>query len=332
MRNNFTIIFFTLVCFFLLLNLSVIAQQDSIPKVKPIATGQPATPPTKVGENNNAIANPINNNNNSNNTVESSNTTFPSTNQPKRVEFVEKPDPELIAAMSNNPFALIRDGKPKVSKPRKETLPTSPINSEKNRKKNIEKEIDEITNFSEEAFVPIDTSTAALNQQNPFRLEGTPAERKSGFATKKIKFNPKAGSGSKRTTSSTFNPIFDTSKVDVNPLNTLKFSLSILLLGFLAIIMTRFPSEVKDIYKAFLNQNLMSLLYREKGTILRLPYILLYALATLSVGTMIFLTTNLFGIKIFDSNFSSLIACITGIGGIYLGRHTILFFSIQKRN
>ena len=323
MRNNLKIIFFTLVCFLLLFNVNVVAQQDSIPKVKPAATEQSVTPPNTVGETpTRAVTNPTNDNNSN---VETPNTDLlPTTNQPKRT-FVEKPDPELIAAMSNNPFALIRDGKPKVSKPKKETLPTSPISSEKPRKETIEEEVaDKIEVVTEEIFTPVDTSTTALNQQNPFRLEGTLAERKTGFVTKKIKFNPEAGSGAKRTTSSTFNPIFDNSKVDVNPLSTLKFSLSILLLGFLAIIMTRFRSEVNDIYRAFLNQNLMSLLYREKGTILRLPYVLLYTLATLSVGTMIFLTTNLFGIKIFDSNFSSLIACIIGIGGIYLGRHTLL--------
>jgi hypothetical protein len=317
MRNNFKITFFTLLCFTLLFNITVVAQ-DTIPNVTKPKTSTVVTP-TQVGEN------PTNNNNT--NTVEIPNTEFPTPNPPKKNVFIEKPDPELIAAMSNNPFALVRDGKPKVSKPRKETLPGTSIPSTKSKKETVEKkaeEIEEIEEIVEEVYTPVDTSTIALNRQNPFRLEGTLAERKTGLATKKIKFNPEAGSGAKQTTSSTFKPLFDTSKVEVNPLSTLKFSLSIFLLGFLSVIVTRFRSEVNDIYKAFLNQNLMSILHREKGTILRLPYILLYTLTMFSVGTMLFLTTNLFGIKIFDSNLTSLAACIAGAGSIYLGRHFIL--------
>ena len=69
----------------------------------------------------------------------------------------------------------------------------------------------------------------------------------------------------------------------------------------------------------------MSLLYREKGTILKLPYVLLYALTILSVGTMIFLITNFFGIKVFNSNLASLVSCITGVAAVYVGRHFLLF-------
>lgn len=315
MRNNFKPTFFILVCFILFFNMTVTAQ-DSIPNT--------ATPPSTVGEDPSPrVANPATENNT--NTEETSNSIVPTINQPSRRVYVEKIDPELIAAMVNNPFALIHDGKQKRSKPRKESLPISPTKSvEKSKKEENEEEPEEIVEEVQAVFVSVDTSISALEQQNPFRLEGTPDERKTGFATKKIKFNPEAGSGAKKTSSNTFNPIFDTSKVDVNPLGTLKFAIIILLLGFLAIIMTRFRSEVQDIYKAFLNQNLMSLLYREKGTILRLPYVLLYTLSIFSVGTMIFLTTNVFGIKIVGSNLTSLIICLVGAAAIYLGRHISL--------
>lgn len=325
MRNNFKITFFILACFILLFNITVVAQ-DSIPKVISKTDTQTITSPRENGEASSPVV-PSPERKNINSNTEIPNKTILTPNQPKRAVAIEKNNAELIAAMSNNPFALIRDGKPNSSEPREKTLPTSSIRSDKKQDNVAKKEIKKVSVqdiVKEETFLPVDTSTIMLNQQNPFRLEGTLEERKNGL-TKKIKFNPEAGSGAKKTTSSKFKPIFDTSKVDVNPLNTLKFSLSILLLGFLAAIMTRFRSEVNDVYKAFLSQNLMSLLHREKGTILRLPYIMLYALSTFSVGTLIFLITDFFNVKIFDSNLSSLLTCIAAVGGIYFGRHAILF-------
>ncbi|NJN77357.1 MAG: DUF4271 domain-containing protein [Saprospiraceae bacterium] len=278
-----------------------ITAQDSIPNsvTPPKQNAQIGQDPTTT------VSNKANNNTNvanSTTVTPNANTTTitepsPTSNYtPERQE--AKPDPELIAALSNNPFALVRDGKPRISKPKKETLPVSSKTQTEKPAKEVKEVEAEIIQEEPEIFTPVDTSTVALNKLNPFRLEGTAADRKSGSTSKKIKFNPQAGSGAKNETKSTFNPIFDTSKVDVNPLGTLKFTLSILLLGFLTIIVTQFRSEINDIYKAFLNQNLMSLLYREKGTILRLPYVLLYALTALSVGTMIFLTTNIKGITI----------------------------------
>jgi hypothetical protein len=320
MRNNFKIIFFILVCFILFFNITVTAQ-DSIPNIAtPIS---PVTPPSTIGQD---PAPRVDNAGVENNTNTAEATTIiPTMNQPSQRGYVEKIDPELIAAMENNPFRLIHDGKQKRIKPRKGSLAISSGDIKKTNKENKEEKVKKIVEEVEEVYVAVDTTTAALERQNPFRLEGTLDERKTGLATKKIKFNPKAGSGAKRTPSNTFNPIFDTSKVDVNPLGTLKFTIIILLLGFLTIIMTRFRSEVNDIYKAFLNQNLMSLLYREKGTILRLPYILLYMLSVFSIGTMIFLTTSVFGIKISGSNFTSFAICLAGAAGIYLGRHTSLW-------
>lgn len=329
MQHIFKIKIFALTCFLFLLSIDVIAQ-DSIPKaVTPNTITKPIPSPKKATEIKQKsapiITNPTNSNN-INTTVNPTTTTRVKSPKPQKSPIIvnNEPDHELITALSNNPFALIRDGKPKRPKPRKENLPMS-SKSTKSTAKPVEDLVEEVIKIEpKEVFVPIDTSVAALNQQNPFRLEGSPEDRKVRFALKKIKFNPQAGSGAKNTTNSTSKPIFDTSKVDVNPLGTLKFSLSILLLGFLSFIMTRFRSDVNDIYKAFLSQNLMSLLYREKGTILKLSYVSLYVLTILSVGTMTFLTTSLFGVKIFQSNLGSLISCIAGVAGIYIGRHFLL--------
>lgn len=234
-----------------------------------------------------------------------------------------KVDTELLAALDGNPFGLIRDGKPKTRQKRLQGLPgISPIASTDRveKPKEEEKEVEEVVEEVEEVFVPVDTSTVALNKLNPFRLEGSKEDRKEATLAKKIKFNPQAGTGAK-STDNTFNPIFDTSKVNVNPIGTLKFVVVILLLGLLTYIVTSFRNEVEDVYRGFLNANLLSLLYREKGTILRLPYFAMYVLAACSFGTMLFLIMNILGETIFKSNFLSVFTCIVGVGFIFLLRH-----------
>lgn len=323
MQHNFNTIFFRVICFILFFNITtVVYAQDSIP---PTPVVKPVTSPSAVGEDPAPnVVNPATQNNANPSTEPTS--IVPNINPIPKKTFVEKPDLELLAAMENNPFALIHDGKRKKSTTQKDVLPVSSKSKDSKKKSKKEDKVkeDKVEEVVE-VFVSVDTATAALDRQNPFRLEGTPDERKAGAATKKIKFNPEAGSGAKSTTSNTFAPIFDTSKVNVNQLGTLKFVLVTFLFGFLAIIMTRFRSEVNDVYKAFLNQILMSLLHREKGTILRLPYVLLYALSAFSVGTMIFLSTRIMGVKIFENNYASAMICILGASTIFLGRHTLLW-------
>ncbi len=241
------------------------------------------------------------------------------------VQKTQKVNAELLAALENNPFALIRDGSPKKTKKKFNPLPvtTAKPSKKSNTTPKQEEKVEIVEPVVVERSISVDTSITALEQQNPFGLRGTIEERQVAFKAKKIKFNPQAGTGAKNSTKPS-KPIFDTSKVKVNPLGTLKFVLIIFLLGFLSFIVTRFKNELADVYRAFLNENLLSLLYREKGTILKLPYFLLYVLAACSVGTMSFLIASVNGVEIFKSNFLSILTCIAGVGLLYTTRHLVI--------
>jgi len=310
----------------------VVQGQDSIPEPASQPPIESPTPPTDITPDA-----PTENTQSEQNTTTTS-TENRSTNIPQNAidagEYVfredlpqpiERPkeDPELLAALEDNPFGLIRDGKPKIGRLSVHGLPgyASTAAVEEVEVPEEEERIEEEVIEEEEVFVPIDTTTQALNALNPFRLEGTPEDRQSGTLAKKIKFNPQAGSGAKSTDDIGFNPIFDTSKVNVNPLGTLKFIVIILLLGILTYIVSSFRNDVVEVYRGFLNGNLLSLLYRDKGTLLYLPYIAMYILTACSFGTMIFLAINLLDGKIFESNFWSIIVCTIGSGLIFLLRH-----------
>ena len=243
---------------------------------------------------------------------------------------IEKPksDPELIAALQDNPFALIRDGRPKIGKVSMQGLPGYKLFAAADKNENLEKKGDAVEEPEaiEEALIePVDTSTTALNALNPFRLEGSLADRKS-VLVQKIKFNPQAGSGAVSTENNRFNAIFDASEVDVNSLGTLKFSIIILLLGLLTFIVTNFRNILIDVYRSFLSANLMSLLHRNKGTLLQFPYLSMFVLSAFSFGTFIFLVINLLGGKIFENDLWSISVSTLGVGSIFLLRHLSIGF------
>lgn len=326
-KSNFT--YFILILVSILFVLPTINGQDSIsiPDV-PTPLINPPSPPTTITPETEQI--PVTSEENSDGstttTIYYTDEVYEEVAAPVVVKKAPKVDKELLAALDGNPFGLIRDGKAKPSKKASEKLPlpTEAPPSTKEKASEATDPAEEVEPKQEEtAFVPIDTTTVALESRNPFRLEGSAEDRQIGIKTKKIKFNPQAGTGAKNTVKK-YNPIFDTSKVNVNPLGTLKFVFVIVLLGFLSFIVTRFQNEIADVYRAFLNGNLLSLLYREKGTILRLPYFLLYTLAALSFGIMIFLTTKLTGGEIFKSDFLSIITCIAGAGAIFALKHLTL--------
>ena len=314
----------------LLISLSLVGSlygQDSIPQ--PVRQQQPIvlpTPPTDLTpESQTETAAPFPENT-TENTGESVNNNFENINDfeeqlPTPIK-KQTTDPELIAALQDNPFALVRDGRPKSGRVSMHGLPGQKIFAaiEKSTAAEQEEVLEEATPIEEEIATPIDTSTVALNALNPFRLEGAPTDRKP-IIVKKIKFNPQAGSGAKSTESNGFNVIFDASEVNVDSSGTLKFSVIILLLSLLTFIVTNFKNLLADVYKSFLSSNLMSLSYRNRGTILQFPFFALYVLSAFSLGTFIFFVVDLLGGKIFDSKLWSIIVSTLGVGSLFFARH-----------
>ncbi len=101
-----------------------------------------------------------------------------------------------------------------------------------------------------------------------------------------------------------------------------------LLLGMffaLGALVSVFRNTVINIYRAFLNGNYLKLLHRQnvKGSLV--PYILLYGLYFLSMGTFIFLTANHFGEnKYFNTTYW--LGAVLAVAGIYALKHFVLYF------
>lgn len=161
------------------------------------------------------------------------------------------------------------------------------------------------------AEVAADTAIAAPVTGNPFDI--APAQ---GPKPVKERTLPAPGSGFSSkpvvTIDSSFNRVI------------LIMSVSCLLL--LTILITLFRAQLGRAYRAFLNDNLLNQLQREREGGGGLPYYLFYLLYMLSAGFFVFLLTDYRDVQVAGSPWSSLLMCIIAIMAFWLGKHLLLTF------
>ncbi len=299
------------------------------PTENPQTTTPPPVAPTNTQtrtQNNVTTTNNNSTNNNSSirNTTTSSVNTNSSTTEPVNVEEINDGEP--------NPFALFSKGKKIYHSNRITLLPNKLVKGKRvvqpqpePKQELVQEQLEEVEEPEQESVVrtPVDTSDVALNTKNPFGVTGTFNPKGKTYQSRKIAFNPTAGAGTKASKKEQERRlIFDTSKV--NTLGTLKFGLLLSILGLLAILMSGFRDEVNDMYKAFMSNNMMVLLLRDKGHLIHIPYVLSYAILALSGGTFIYLLAGYLGMPIAETPFQSLSLCILGVISVFLFKHLIL--------
>ena len=226
-----------------------------------------------------------------NNPVSSPTNTRPATPEPE-----EEPEIEQQVDL-NNPFELVDYGN---KRPKEETTEGA----------------------TAEVLSPRDTS---IHYNNPFELveNGRLAmlTTSSETTTTTSKKGKKKTKKKKRRVKKT-EPIFDNSKLDLNAV--IKFLVLLVIGLFLAFLNTSYQRDIQKIYRAFTNNNLMMQLYREKGSLLDMPYIPLYMLFCFTGGAFIFLILDYYKISLLNSPILSILACMSGLAGFYLIKHLIL--------
>ncbi len=92
----------------------------------------------------------------------------------------------------------------------------------------------------------------------------------------------------------------------------------------LTLAMTIFRVFIGKLWKAFLNDNLLSQLLREQSSGVRVGSLILYIMFFINAGIFAFLALKYFNIKIAESNIGALMLCISGISGFYVIKHLML--------
>jgi uncharacterized protein DUF4271 len=93
---------------------------------------------------------------------------------------------------------------------------------------------------------------------------------------------------------------------------------------FLTLVYTVFRILIEKIWKAFLNDNLLNQLLRERAAGVTVAYLLLYLMFCFNGGLFLFLLCRYFGIEISSSNGWALTLCVAGLAGFFVLKHLLL--------
>lgn len=102
------------------------------------------------------------------------------------------------------------------------------------------------------------------------------------------------------------------------------FTLVIQLFLFLTILFTLFRSVASRVYRAFLNDNMLSQLHREQGSIVSVPYFLFYLFFFFNGGFLLFLLAWHFEIPLASRHWVSFLWLTGGLAALFAGKHLVL--------
>ena len=162
-------------------------------------------------------------------------------------------------------------------------------------------------------------SEVDVADDNPFNVIRTPIKAKTPVVKPKETINPKKS----------------VTEVTAPDDKNFRFSLTLAMLVFLALSMSIYRAQLVRAYQAFINENVLRMLHREKGTVAYVPYYVLYSLFLFNVGVYIYLLLRYYNLTPDVSN-TTLLFMTTGIAtGLYFLKHFVIkflgwVFPIQK--
>ena len=160
---------------------------------------------------------------------------------------------------------------------------------------------------AEEADVPLSADTLP---SNPFEIVAPPS---SGDAPVSIESIEEGDSGQVVAPSSS-----------ESRYRRFLFTIVIQLFLLLTILFTLFRSIPARAYRAFINDNILSQLHREQGSIVSVPYFLFYLFFFFNGGFFLFLLSWHYGIMLADRHWVSFIMLTGGLAGIFAVKHLLL--------
>ncbi|MFK8104910.1 MAG: DUF4271 domain-containing protein [Saprospiraceae bacterium] len=155
---------------------------------------------------------------------------------------------------------------------------------------------------------PTETNEASdIVKGNPFELQGEYTNPNS-IQEDTVPTPTKKGSKSKATKSAD---------------NNFLFGIVAFMLILLTLLVTLYRSLLQKIYRAFLNDNFLAMIHREEGSIVSIPYLILYFMFFVNGGIFVFLLLRFYG-QLDENLFKTLCQCIFGLMGVFFLKHLSL--------
>ncbi|MBK8723958.1 MAG: DUF4271 domain-containing protein [Saprospiraceae bacterium] len=183
------------------------------------------------------------------------------------------------------------------------------------------------------------------NSENPFDIkkEGTnsdtskPTINNNPFNVVHISKGEKSNviAAPSKPISERLNP-FANIKLSGNPKNFIFWVILFMMLT-ITVLITLSRSFVSRIFQAFFNDNLLRQLYREYASVNAIFYFILYFMFMVNIGILVFLTASHYNYLFNNSQFTTLILCITASIAVFSIKHLLVtvagaIFPIRKES
>ena len=172
----------------------------------------------------------------------------------------------------------------------------------------------------------------AQNGENPFELQGRnttrnslPTDSSATNVVSPISDNPfELRRNTQNKKKSYTAPSNSTKrKASTSADNNFRFGIIAFMIILLTLLVTLYRTLLQKIYRAFLNDNFLKMIHREEGSIISIPYLLLYLLFFINGGIFIFLLLRHYG-QLSPALLQTLGQCILGLMAIFFLKHLVL--------
>jgi hypothetical protein len=102
------------------------------------------------------------------------------------------------------------------------------------------------------------------------------------------------------------------------------FTMVIQIFLYLTILVTLFRSIPGKVYRAFLNDNMLSQLHREQGPVVSVPYLFFYLFFFLNAGFFLFLLAWHYDVALAEKHWVSYLSLTGGLLALFGGKHLVL--------
>lgn len=224
---------------------------------------------------------------------------------------------------SVNPFEIQTEQTTPKSELEDEKVAPNSTTSSSNIPESTTNPFEQVDNQNKEATETPEAAVMNTNSGNPFDISPNfKAKNSKTSQSKTVSKKPKPNLENKKAKAD----VDSQNKEQVTSQNSgFIFILVVIITVLFAVLLTLFRGYFAKVYQAFINDSQLRSAYREMGSTIILPYIVLYGMFVINASVLLYIVISKNGFY-FGDNWQSWFYILVGLLVVFLGKHLMLSF------